>query len=184
MPNITKTNKAKIDATKTEWNAKIDNSFPENPRKQLSVNPIICFEYETTLTDKDEIHDQYMEDVLFSKECMKGETASCQCTASARGLAKLAAFMANQGELNGQTLFSKETWHQLHGEEKIALDYGYFGRKLYTNMTQGGLGHFGWEQYKDGILKDGEDTEEKPTELNNCLREGYFGWKGLGGSVF
>jgi hypothetical protein len=55
MPNITKENQDRIDEEKTAWNAEIDSHFPESPMKCLSVNPIICFEYETKLTDKDEI---------------------------------------------------------------------------------------------------------------------------------
>ena len=46
---------------------------------------------------------------------------------SARGLAKLAAWMANKGQEPGKSsggmkLMSEETWKQMHAEEKINAD--------------------------------------------------------------
>lgn len=38
--------------------------------------------------------------------------------ASARGLAKLAAFMANKGTLNNQTLITEEAWYDIMSEPK------------------------------------------------------------------
>jgi CubicO group peptidase (beta-lactamase class C family) len=38
--------------------------------------------------------------------------------ANARGLARLAAFMANKGSLNGKELLSEETWENMLSEPK------------------------------------------------------------------
>ena len=48
-----------------------------------------------------------------------GETPSSGCHASARGLAKLAAIMANKGSLGEIDLLSKYTWDLMHGDHKV-----------------------------------------------------------------
>ena len=48
----------------------------------------------------------------------KGEIVSASCLASARGLGKLAALMANKGALGEQRLISEETWNDMLSEPK------------------------------------------------------------------
>lgn len=88
----------------------------------------------------------------------RGETPSANGNCSARGLAKLAAVMANQGTLGGLTLLSKKAWQALHSEATKECLFGL----LDTNFTQGGVNKFEEEGGRDG----------------------YFGWFGYGGSVF
>ena len=35
-----------------------------------------------------------------------------------------------------------------------------------------------------GHISDDTESFERPTWVNNARREGFYGWKGLGGSVF
>ena len=66
-------------------------------------------------------------------EVRKGEMASANCHGSARGMAELAAIMANRGkrissgegedDSNKTTmLMSEDTWKKMHDEEKVAVD--------------------------------------------------------------
>lgn len=91
----------------------------------------------------------------------RGETSSANGNCSARGLAKLAAVMANQGTLGGLTLLTNKAWQALHSEATQATEHAGCWT-LDTNFTQGGVNKF----------------EEKGG------RDGYYGWFGYGGSVF
>jgi len=89
----------------------------------------------------------------------RSECPSANGNCSARGLAKLASFMANKGkDRDGTTLMNETAWEALHGES--TEDYIILQHKV--GMTQGGLGKF--EKHAD--------------------RAGYFGWMGYGGSAF
>jgi len=92
-------------------------------------------------------------------EYRKGQYPSVNGNCSARGLAKLAAYMANKGTgPDGKVLMNNNTWEAMHADstkEVLLLD-------IMSAFTQGGLGNY-------------EDKEE---------RSGYFGWMGYGGSVF
>ena len=44
----------------------------------------------------------------------KGEAPSANGNCNARGLAAIAAVMANKGELRGKTLLSREAWEEMH----------------------------------------------------------------------
>jgi len=59
-----------------------------------------------------------------SKNGQVGETASGLMLASARGLAKLAAYMANRGQLDGQVMFSEASWDEMHAEPTTEVMYG------------------------------------------------------------
>jgi len=90
--------------------------------------------------------------------------------ASARGLAKLAAAMANGGSFQGIEILSKEGWDLLHRNPVVRVDASMRGCR--TEFTQGGVNVF--NDYKDDrmgerILKSG--------------RHGFIGWMGFGGSV-
>lgn len=89
----------------------------------------------------------------------QGEVPSANGNCSARGLARVAAVMANGGSLQGSALLSPAGWAALHGEPTEG--------KLFANtfkFTQGGLAQF--------------EDDSSPG------RGGYFGWMGFGGSVF
>jgi hypothetical protein len=66
-----------------------------------------------------------------------GEHPSGACHASARGLAKLAAYMANRGQFNGNALMSEVLWEEFHSEPivRVELPLG-----LRTAFTKGGVG--------------------------------------------
>ena len=59
-----------------------------------------------------------------SKPGMVGETASGFMLASARGLAKLAAYMANRGQLDGQVMLSEGCWDEMHAEPTAEVMHG------------------------------------------------------------
>jgi len=105
----------------------------------------------------------------FDLSSMKtGEIPSANGQCSARGLAKIAAAMANKGEYDGVRILSEETWELFHSncvKEEIYL-YGDMG-----NFSMGGVHLYGPAE-NPIVLKHGE------------LREGFFGWQGFGGSVF
>lgn len=95
-----------------------------------------------------------------SPEIREGELPSANGNCSARGLAKVAAVMANGGSFEGKTLLSPSGWAALHDDPVSANLFP--GLKL--SFTQGGVCPF-------------EDKEGKG-------RTGYTGWMGFGGSVF
>ena len=77
---------------------------------------------------------------------LKGEVPSCANVFSARGGAKLAAFMANKGTLNGEVLLSEAGWEQLHAEPIMAPMWIYTAF-IYTNFSQGGINLYGLDCY-------------------------------------
>lgn len=99
----------------------------------------------------------------------KGETPSAGAKCSARGLAKIAAVMANGGSLDNYQIMSPEAHEALHDKPidrpMLALD---------TGFTQGGLALFSKRDASASPFSRG---------LNNG-REGFYGWMGLGGSIF
>ena len=98
-----------------------------------------------------------------------GETPSAGAKCSARGLAKLAAFMANHGSLGDTQLLGESAWAAMHDapvhRPMMALS---------TAFTQGGVAEFSMK---------GVQAESFGRALN-MGREGYIGWMGLGGSIF
>jgi CubicO group peptidase (beta-lactamase class C family) len=99
----------------------------------------------------------------------KGEIPSAGAKCSARGLAKLAAVMANGGSLGESQLMGATGYAALHGAP-IQRNM----MSMNTTFTQGGLATFPTPSGADSILDMG---------LNRG-REGFFGWMGLGGSIF
>ena len=71
--------------------------------------------------------------MILSDEGLRGETISQMCYGSARGLAKLAVYMANQGKIREKQLISKQTWLEMHSDFKIDLDRNHNGKQIYTN---------------------------------------------------
>ena len=99
-----------------------------------------------------------------------GETPSANATCSARGLAKIAAMMANRGRWEGREYLGEPAWQAMHDNPKRAS----MGRLLNTNFTQGGV---------DCFTATTADSVQTDRDFNDG-REGYFGWLGLGGSIF
>lgn len=108
--------------------------------------------------------------MLNSDEFRRAELPSFNIQASAKGMAKLAAFMANKGQFQGQTLISQDTWDKMHAEPKIENDV-VFGA-LRTEFTQGGVNLF--RDYSDDV---------KVEKMFKRGRNGSYGWIGFGGST-
>jgi len=100
----------------------------------------------------------------------EGESPHGNVHASARGLARLAAAMANRGRLGSVQLMSEAGWDLMHKGDSVEVDASMSGCR--TQFTQAGVNKF--ERY----------TDDKPGErIFKSGREGFVGWLGLGGSV-
>ena len=98
-----------------------------------------------------------------------GETPSAAANCSARGLAKIAAMMAAGGRFAGREYLTESAWKSLH-EEPVDAKMT-FAR---TRFTQGGVNEF-------------RETNARSSAMEvafNFGREGFYGWMGLGGSIF
>lgn len=98
-----------------------------------------------------------------------GETPSAAASGSARGLAKIAGMMAMGGRWQDQTYLNNTGWQALH-DHPVVDDMGFVA----PYFTQGGLAALG-------------RLPSKPSKRDiglNQGREGFFGWMGLGGSIF
>lgn len=98
-----------------------------------------------------------------------GETPSANTHANARGLAKVAAMLSLKGQLGDRRYLSEEAWAALH-DKTTASSMGFFS----THFSQGGVARF-------------VDLPETASSLEKGLnqgREGFYGWMGLGGSLF
>ena len=98
-----------------------------------------------------------------------GETPSANAHCSARGLAKIASAMSMGGTSTGCQILSEQACQSLH-EAPIDRSLGLMD----TQFTQGGAARF-------ASAKAGAAEMEKAL---NHGREGFYGWMGLGGSVF
>ncbi len=98
-----------------------------------------------------------------------GETPSANAHCSARGLAHIAAVMASGGQYEGKEFLSSHAWQAMH---EAPIEREMLG--LRTTFTQGGVAHF-------------SETGSKSSKLEHAAnrgREGFYGWMGLGGSLF
>ena len=107
-------------------------------------------------------------DVFNDPDIVMGETSSANAHCSARGLAKTAAVMAVGGTWEGIEVLSENAWNALH-KDPIKADMG-----LRTTFTQGGVALF------DKVTQESTKLESAA----NQGREGFYGWMGLGGSIF
>ena len=98
-----------------------------------------------------------------------GETPSAAANSSARGLAKIAAMMSAGGKWKGREYLGKEVWEAMHADP-IEAEMGFTN----TNFTKGGVNRFSAMTSKNARLD---------WALNEG-REGFYGWMGLGGSIF
>ena len=99
-----------------------------------------------------------------------GETPSANANCSARGLAKIAAMMAAGGQLAGTEYLSHQAWTAMHEHPVKANMGGLFT----TRFTQGGV---------DQFTACGPTSTGLERDFNEG-REGFYGWMGLGGSIF
>lgn len=108
-------------------------------------------------------------EVVNDADYAKGEMPSAGAKCSARGLARLAAAMANGGAFDGHEIMSRGAHAALHDHpiERSMM-------ALTTTFTQGGLATFPAPKSSDTPIDRG---------LNEG-REGFYGWMGLGGSIF
>ncbi len=97
----------------------------------------------------------------------RAEIPSANSNCSARGLATVAAMMAHRGQWQGRAVLSDRAWQAMH-DEPILRDMG-----INTAFTQGGVAYF----------STGPNSTPRDRQLNQG-REGFYGWMGLGGSVF
>jgi len=100
----------------------------------------------------------------------QGESPHGNIHASARGLGKLAAAMANRGSLHGVEILSPEGWNHLHGNPIVQVDGSMSGCR--TEFTQSGVNMF--NDYEDDIMGE---------RIMKSGRNGFVGWMGFGGSV-
>lgn len=100
----------------------------------------------------------------------KGETPSANANCSARGLAKVAAMMSAGGKWEGREFLSDEAWRAMHEHPVKA----FMGAMLTTRFTQGGV---------DCFTPCTPQSSRAERDFNEG-REGFYGWMGLGGSIF
>lgn len=98
-----------------------------------------------------------------------GETPSANAHCSARGLARIAAMMAANGIWHGKVFLGEKAWQAMH-HGALAASMGF----THTDFTQGGVNAF-------------IETNASSSHLDRAFndgRQGFFGWMGLGGSLF
>jgi len=108
-------------------------------------------------------------DFFNERSVAMGETPSANANCSARGLAKIAAMMAAGGEWAGTTYITEKGWQAMHADP-LDADMGF----VRTAFTQGGVALF---------TPPAPDSTRIERGLN-AGREGFYGWMGLGGSIF
>ena len=111
-----------------------------------------------------------MKQIVFFNEpaVAMGETPSANANCSARALAKIAAMMAAGGAWGGRTYIQSAGWEAMHAAP-VKADMGFA-----TTFTQGGVALFSAPSPGSSHLERGL----------NAGREGFYGWMGLGGSLF
>ena len=103
--------------------------------------------------------------VTQKKLYLQMEGMSFNVNASARNMAKLAAFMANKGSFDGKQMISEDAWQKMHDNPTELLMDG----SMPTNFSQGGVNFYQF------------DGPEEEWGRNN--QNGFVGWVGAGGSV-
>ncbi len=98
-----------------------------------------------------------------------GETPSANANCTARGLAKIAAMMAAGGKWAGSEYLSESAWKALHSDP-LEADMGF----VTTAFTQGGV----------ALFTEATRYSSRSDKAINSGREGFYGWMGLGGSLF
>ena len=104
-----------------------------------------------------------------SPAVVTGETPSANANCSARGLAKIAAMIAAGGKWGGAQYIDDEGCKAMH-QNPLEGDMGF----AITRFTQGGV----------ALFSPMSHTSSKVEKALNTGREGFYGWMGLGGSLF
>ncbi len=107
--------------------------------------------------------------VFDSPEYLQAQIPSAGAKCSARGLAKLAAAMAGGGVIQGHRVLGQSAFNALHAEpveRSMTI--------MKNRFTQGGMAKFTESDASKGPLEAGISAG----------RGGFYGWLGLGGSVF
>ncbi|KXS20029.1 beta-lactamase/transpeptidase-like protein [Gonapodya prolifera JEL478] len=140
------------------------------------------------------------------KEVMLGQTPSAYTITNARGLAKLAAVMANRGTLDGFTLMDEKTWREAHTLEernlnergKLHFSFDHFvywtstqhvalGVKVRTTWAGWGLSYPNFVVPQTVVEFDEKDLSKPPKLAFKPHMRGqgweWCGWFGYGGSV-
>ena len=111
-----------------------------------------------------------MVEFMNSSVWRRSESPHGSVHASARGLARLAAAMANRGRLGSVELMSGGGWDLLHSGDSVEVDASMGGCR--TQFTQAGVNLF--QSYSDDRVGE---------RVFKSGREGFVGWLGFGGSV-
>lgn len=74
--------------------------------------------------------DKYLQ--FNEKDAKQGEIPSVGTYATARSLAKLAAYMANGGTFQGKTLLSKSAWDRFHSCAEMKVEGLFDNRSIFT----------------------------------------------------
>ncbi len=98
-----------------------------------------------------------------------GETPSAAANCSARGLGKIAAMMAARGRFGEHEFLNEAGWKALHADP-VEASMGFSA----ANFTQGGVNAF----------KPTDSRSSRTDREFNEGRAGFYGWMGLGGSIF
>ena len=105
-----------------------------------------------------------------SKYWQQAESPHGNVHASARGLARLAAAMANYGTLDDKTILTRDGWDMMHDNSTVEVDAAM--GQCRTQFSQGGV----------NLFKDYEDDKISERVFKSG-RDGFIGWLGFGGSV-
>lgn len=120
---------------------------------------------------------------LRNPSAYQAELVSCTCLASARGLGRLAGFMANKGKIGDQQLISEATWDAMHADPTFSplLPDG-----MGSIFTAGGLCYFDLEEIQKHPRNEFFGNKPMTKDLEYQLhahRKGYYGWVGAGGCI-
>ncbi|MBV1882448.1 MAG: beta-lactamase family protein [Pseudomonadales bacterium] len=100
---------------------------------------------------------------------VKGEIPSANAQSSARSLAKIAAVISSGGKGAGLEIINEAGWNALH-ENPVEADMGFTD----VGFTQAGVASF----------IEATNNSSKLAKATSEGREGFYGWFGLGGSIF
>lgn len=130
----------------------------------------------SSVKDTNKIHEN-----LITLKCAKMEIPSCNMTASARGLAKIAAMVANGGTWEGKEYITPEVYKEMH---EVGYSHAQALTGFVCSYTKGGMykmqsiADLKKECHPDAVKHVG-DREE----LVARGRHGYYGWCGTGGAM-
>ena len=120
---------------------------------------------------------------VLKPEFYQAEIISALSMGTARGLGKLAAFMANKGKLGEQQLMSEASWDVVHADPTYQP---MLPECMGTFFTTGGLGRFDHDELLKQTRHEFFGQHKLIPHLEweeHSKRKGFYGWFGAGGSV-